>query len=283
MLRLLTLCLLVALSGPGHAQLRLPVQTDQQITDRVWTIMQLNRLVPILQDEAMAEGRELAATMFPRGGTGLWLDRVRALHHPDRIKGLFLRGASDALSAAGPADVQAGLAFYLTGLGQRILMLEGKARAAMLDERVEATARASYARAVRLSHPRAARIARLIDTADLIGPNVAGGLNASIAFSKGFEAGGGFPMPMSETQIIRDAWAQEPELRADTEAWIGAYLYLAYASLTDAQLDLYIRFAASDGGRALSQVMFAGFDAAFGQTAYDLGLAAAAELRGREL
>lgn len=282
MLRLLTFCLLVVLSGPGHAQVRLPVLSHRQITDTVWTVMQLDRLAPVLQDEAVAEGQEMATTLFPRGGTGLWLDHVRALHHPDRIKALFLRGVSDALPAD-PGDVQAGLAFYRTGLGQQILTLEGKARAAILDDRIEATARAAHAQAVRRSHPRATRIALLIDAADLIEPNVAGGLNASVAFSRGFEAGGGFPMPMADAQIIQDAWAQESRMRADTEAWIGAYLYLAYGSLSDAQLDLYVRFAASDGGRALSRVMFAGFDAAFGQTSYDMGLAAAAEMSGREL
>lgn len=283
MLRLLTFCLLIVLSGPGHAQMRLPALTNQQITDTVWTLMQMDRLAEILQEEAVAEGREMAATMFPRGGTGLWLEQVRALHHPDRIRAMFLAGVSTSLVRLGPENVQQGLAFYRTGLGQQILTLEGRAREAMLDDRVEAAARASHARAVRRNEPRAARIALLIDAADLIEPNVAGALNASVAFSRGFEAGGGFAMPMSDMQIVQDAWAQEPTVRADSAAWIGAYLYLAYASLTDAQLDLYIRFAESVGGRALSRAMFAGFDAAFTRTSYDMGLAAAAEMRGREL
>lgn len=286
MLRLLCLSLLLGFGGPVFAQPRAHVPQpvpQEQVADLLWQVMDLDRLAPILQSEAVAEGQEMAASLFPRGGTGLWLDQVRALHHPDRVRSLFLGGVSDAVPRAGPREIQAGLAFYRTGLGQRILTLEGNARDAMLDDKVETAARAAHAQAMRRSHPRAARIALLIDSADLIEPNVAGGLNASIAFARGFEAGGGFPMPMPDAQIIQDAWAQEPQMRMDTEAWIGAYLFLAYASLSDSELDLYIRFAASEGGRALSRVMFAGFDATFARTSRDMGLAAAAEMRGREL
>ena len=283
MLRFLCLSLLIALAAPAHAQPRTPAPQHQQAAQVVWEVMRMDQLAPILRDEAVAEGAEMAATMFPRGGTGRWLGQVAAIHAPARMRALFLRGMAGALPATDPADLQRGLAFYRTGLGQRLLRLETQARVAMLDADVEAAAREAWAQAQRRSHPRADHIARLIEAADLIEPNVAGGLNASVAFARGFQAGGGFPMPMTEDQIIADAWAEEAQLRSDTEGWIGAYLFLAYATLTDAELELYTAFAASDGGRALARAMFAGFDGVFMQTAYDMGLAAAAEMRGRQL
>lgn len=283
MLRFLCLCLLLAWGQPGQAQPRPPVPQHQQIAPILWDVMRMDQLAPILRDEAVAEATEMAAAMFPRGGTGQWQARVAAIHAPARIRALFLRGVTDAMPATDLAVLQRGLAFYRTGLGRKLLSLEATARVAMLDADVDAAARNAWARAQQRPTPRAARIARLIETADLIEPNVAGGLNASIAFARGFQAGGGFPMPMTEDQIIADAWAEEPRLRADTESWIGAYLFLAYSRLSDAELDLYTAYAASDGGRALSRAMFAGFDRVFAQTSHDMGLAAAAELRGRQL
>ena len=283
MLRFLCLCLLVAVGQPSHAQPRQPVPLHQQAAHVLWDVMQLDRLAPVLRDEAVAEGAEMAATMFPRGGTGRWLRHVAAIHAPARVQALFTRGASEAMAATGPTDLQAGLAFYRTRLGQRLLAMETTARIAMLDKDVEAAAKAAWAQAQQRSTRRAARITRLIDAADLVDPNVAGGLNASIAFARGLQAGGGSSVPLAEGEIIQNAWAEEPKLRADTASWIGAYLFLAYASLGDRELEAYIAFAESSGGRALSRVMFAGFDRVFTQTAYDMGLAAAAEMQGRQL
>ncbi|MCZ0961148.1 hypothetical protein [Paracoccus benzoatiresistens] len=283
MLRFLCLNLLLALAGPAVAQPGAPLAQHQQAADAVWDVMQLESLTPILQAEALAEGEEMAATMFPRGGTGRWLDQVRAIHDPARVRALFLAGMAGAMPGADPAEVRGGLDFYRGSFGQRMLALESSAREAMLDSDVEAAARDAYARAEGQGEKRAAQIARLVEAADLIEPNVAGGLNASIAFSRGFEAGGGFPMPMGDDQIIRDAWAQEPQIRSDTRDWIGAYLFLAYSSLTDAELETYIAYAGSAEGQALSRLMFAGFDAVFTQTSHDMGLAAAAEIRGRQL
>ena len=283
MLRFLSLCLMIALAGPGHAQPRAPLPQHQQTAVAVWEVMRLDNLAPILREEAVAEGTEMAAAMFPRGGTGRWVDGIRAIYDPARIRTLFVAGIAAAMPAARPVDVQKGLAFYGTAFGQRVLALEASARVAMLDADVEATARDAFARAVRQRDPRAARIIRLIQVADLIEPNVAGGLNAAVAFSRGFQAGGGFAMPLSDGEIVRDAWAQESQLRADTEGWIGAYLFYAYAVLGDAELDRYIAYAGSAEGQALSRLMFAGFDAVFAQTSHDMGLAAAAELQGRQL
>lgn len=282
MLRIFCLGLLIALAGPVAAQ-PLAAPRHEQTADAVWDVMDMDSLVPILQAEALAEGEEMAATMFQGRGTGRWLDRVRAIHDPARFRRLFLAGMAEALPDADGDRLQEGLAFYRGPLGRRMLALESSARAAMLDGDVEAAARDAFAHAASLGDPRAAQIGRLIEAADLVETNVAGGLNASVAFSRGFQAGGGFPMSLAEGEIIRDAWAQEPQLRADTEAWIGAYLFLAYSSLPDADLDRYIAYAASGGGQALSRLMFAGFDAVFAQTSYDMGLAAAAEIRGRRL
>lgn len=283
MLRCMCLSLLIALAGPVGAQPVPPSAHEAQAAEMVWDVMRLDSLAPVLRDEALAEGADMAAALFPQGATGAWGARVAAIHHPTRLRMLFLVGVARAVPGVDPAEAAAGLAFYRTPLGRRMLTLEASARAAMLDPATEAAARDAYALAQRDSTPRARRIAGLIDAANLIEPNVAGGLNASVAFALALQQGGGLPMPRPEAEIIRDAWAQEPQLRAEARDWIGAYLFLAYAPLSDAELDACIAYAGTPGGRAVSRLMFAGFDALFAQTSRDMGLAAAAEMRGQRL
>lgn len=283
MLRLFCLCLLIGLWFPAAAQPQMPPKQREMVSEIVWDVMRLDSLAQVMRDEALAEAAGMAATMFPRGGTGQWLDRVAAINDPARIRDLFVDGMARAMAAADADDVQAGLGLYRTVLGQRLLQLEAEARLAMQDAKAEAAAREAFVGAVQRRDPRAARIVRLIRAADLIDPNVVGNLNATIAFAKGFNAGGGFPAPPSETEITRNAWAQEPQIRAETEAWLGSYLFLAYGVLGDAELDRYIAHAASPGGQTLSRLMFAGFDAVLAVTSRDMGRAAAAELQGREL
>ncbi|TBN39525.1 DUF2059 domain-containing protein [Paracoccus subflavus] len=280
MLRLLCLCLMIGLCGPVAAQPRMPFP---QVARLVWDTMRLDDLAPLIRDEAVAEGALMGETLFPGGETDRWAEIVAAIHDPARLRVLFVAGMTAALAGTDLRDLQAGLDFYRGDLGQRLLELEIVARRAMLNEAVEDAARAAFARAQQDGTHRAELIARLIDTADLVEPNVASGLNAAIAFAQAFQGAGGLPMPMTQEEILTDAWAREPQLRADAQDWIGAYLFLAYAPLTDAQLETAIAFAGSPGGRAIARLMLAGFDTAFLQVSRDMGVAAAIEIRARPL
>lgn len=252
------------------------------VQTRLWEVLEMASLMPILRDEALIEAEVMQDEMFDGASTG-WLDTVRQIHEPARLEDLFLGGVDKALATQASGDLGPALDFYQTDLGRRLIGLESSARQAMLEPDTEAAARAEFAEAASREDPRVEQIARLIDEGDLIGPNVAGGLNAAVAFSKGFAEGGGFDMPLTEDQMLADAWAQEPSIRAETLGWMEAYLMLAYSPLNDAELERYIRFAGSDEGQALSAALFAGFDAMFLQTSWELGLAAAAQMQGRSL
>lgn len=282
-----TICLVAALmlGQPGFAQgPDLPMSTEVAAQEeQLWQVLQLAELMPIMQDEARAEAETMEATMFERGGDGRWIEIVAEIHDPKRLEGLFRAGLAKALADV-PADrIAEALDFYQTALGQRLVGLETSARVVMLDPDAEVDAKASFATAASRADPRADQIRRLIDDADLVDPNVAGGMNAALAFARGFDDGGGYPMPMTEAQMLTDVWSQEPAIRAETLGWMEAYLFLAYSPLTDDEVEAYIRFAASPGGRVLSEVLFQAFDAQFVQTSRDMGFAAAGQLTGREL
>ena len=287
-----TLCLIAALLVAGASQAQQPAPPPGMSEDsgdraaqaaRLWQVMDMDALMPILRQEALIEARAMQDEMFQNGGAGGWLDKVARIHDPARLEALFKDGIRRKLPATPGPRLDAALDFYRTGLGQRLIGLETGARQAMLDPETEAQARERFSAAASRADPRVRDIARLIETADLLGPNVAGGMNAAIAFSRGFADAGGFDMNMSEEQMLADAWAQEPAIRAETLGWLEAYLMLAYSPLNDAELQIYIGFAGSDEGRALSALLFAGFDALFLQTSRDLGVAAAAQMQGRAL
>lgn len=255
----------------------------REMVARVWEVLDFEALMPILRDEAMAEADTMQSSL-PGGGTGDgWLAAVATIHDADHLGSLFRAGLLRRLSDHPDPRLDAALAFYESELGQRLVRLETTARRAMLLPDADETARAAFAEAASRGDPRVEQIGRLIDEADLVGPNVAGGMNATVAFSRGFADGGGFDMQMSEAEVLADAWAQEPELHSETLGWMEAYLMLAYAPLSDAELERYIGFAGSPAGQALAALLFAGFDRLFRQTSYDLGLAAARQMQGRDL
>ncbi|RNF36320.1 DUF2059 domain-containing protein [Paracoccus methylarcula] len=285
MLRLICLVAGLAIGLPGLAQTtEAPsVAQEQELEIRLWRVLRLGDLMPIMRDEALAEAEVMRESLFERGGDDRWLDIVARIHETGRLERLLRRGLQEAMATEPPALIEEALAFYETSLGQRLIGLETSARQVMLDSDAEALAKTRFAKAASHGIPRVEQIGRLIEKADLVGPNVAGGMNAALAFSRGFDEGGGYLAPMTEAQMLSDAWAQEPLIRAETLGWMEAYLFLAYSPLNDAELERYTTFSASPAGRTLAHVLFAGFDRLLAQTSRDMGLAAAGQIEGRKL
>ncbi len=285
MLRMFFLAVGIAAGLPAmvHANRTVPTAEAQTLQARLWQVLHLDDLMPVIRNEALAEAVKMRDSLFQRGGDNRWKQIVAHIHETGRLEQLLRDGLQEAVADEHAALIEEALAFYETALGHRLIGLEISAREVILDMEAEADAKANYAHAATMELPRIAQIGQLIDKADLIGPNVAGGMNAALAFSRGFNEGGGYPMPMSEAQMLSDAWAHEPLLRARTLGWMEAYLFLAYSPLSDAELDRYIEFASSYAGRALADTLFGGFDKLFEWTSYEMGLAAAGQIQGRRL
>lgn len=274
-------------AGPGGTQPVPdgPVPTSQtaDLVAQLWEGLALEPLMPVLRDEALVAGDEMAAMLFEGPPSPRWSATIRRMHRPERLAGLMHAALAEAMTGADPIALSEALAFYRTDPGQRLLRLELSARAALVDPDADQAARDAFAVAEKRGDPRADLIRDLMEAADLVEPNVAGGMNAMLSFSQGFAAGGGYAQDVSEAQMLADAWAEADALRAETIEWNGAYLMLAYSPLPDAALHEYAGFAASPAGQALNDVLFAAFDAMFRRLSYEVGLAAAAELRGRKL
>jgi hypothetical protein len=99
----------------------------------------------------------------------------------------------------------------------------------------------------------------------------------------GMASTGAYGREMPEEQILSDIWAQEDQIRSDTSTWLYAYLGLAYAPLTEAELAAYVEFWESPSGKTLNAALFRAFDPTFRQVSYDLGRAAGRAIQGRDI
>lgn len=269
------------LTGTGTGLIH--VQLSETPQQRVWSVLRLGELMPVLRDEARREAEQMEEDGLA-GPDGLdWADVVAVIHDPTRLEAIFLEALSEPAARAEPAVLDAALAFFETGPGARLVLLETEARRAMLDPDLEDAARDAFARADRAGNARVDLIRRLIDEGDLLAPNVATGMNASVAFSEGFAEGGGFAMAPSPEEMLAEAWGQQDEIEFEANAWMEAFLFLAYAPASDAEIEAYIAFAASPGGRLLADLLFIGFDRLFVQTSREMGWAAAQGGTSRQL
>ena len=262
----------------------LPISAFAQVPEAriapLYEAMGLPQVIAIMRDEGIAYGESVEAQMFPRAGGAAWRATVERIYDPAAMDRTLLAGMAGALDA-GAIDAMED--FFLSDRGRRIVALEVSARQALLDDAIEDESRSAAADLRASGDPRVALVERFAEANQLVDQNVAGALNANLAFYQGLAEGKAFSGGMSEAEILADVWGQEPGVRADTEAWVYAYLLLAYAPLEDDDLEAYILLSETAEGQALNRALFAAFDTMFTGISRDLGLAAARFMQGEQL
>jgi Uncharacterized protein conserved in bacteria (DUF2059) len=244
--------------------------------------LQLDALFEVLRDEGLAHGETLRADMFPLGGDAAWKATVAGIYDLPLMRARFNQVLRSKL-AQDPATLETIIAFYNSELGQRVAGLEIEARRTFLDTAAEEAAQVAADNAAGAKDPKVALIRRMIEAGDLVEMNVAGSMSGTLAFMSGMADSGAYGANIPEEQVISDAWAQEDATRADLSTWLYSYLGLAYAPLTEAELQTYVAFWESPAGQRLNAALFAAFDQAFRTVSYDLGHAAGTALLGRDI
>jgi hypothetical protein len=253
-----------------------------ETTGDLTRLLRIDDMMEVMRDEGLDYAADLQSELFPGAGTPRWLGLVADIYATDAMLQRF-DAAFGAEMATDPAALRASLDFFATEQGQRIVELELAARRALLDEAVEEVAQAQVAELRRDDDPRLGMITRFAEVNDLIEQNVAGALNANLAFYRGMVAGGAFEGGLTEREILADVWSQEAEVRRETEKWLFPFLAMAYQPLSDDDLRAYLAFSESPAGQALNAALFAGFDATFEAISQDLGLAAAQMMSSQDL
>lgn len=244
-------------------------------------LLQTRRLMQALSAEGLAQGDDLGAGMFDRVTAARWRAVVAALHDPARMQPIF-EAAFDA-AIAPRRDALGGISDWLASdLGARIAGLEIEARLALIEPAVLDAAMLGYQRLRSEDAGRAEDLRRFVAVNDLIEANVAGGMNANLAFLRGMAEGAG-EGPVDEAGVLADLWSQQDEIRLETEDWLMPYLALAYQPLSDEDLRAYIAFCETPAGRAFNHALLSAYEALFTQISLDLGRAAGRMMAGSDL
>ncbi len=249
---------------------------------RLIAVMRINEVIDVLHQEGIAYGATIEEGMFPGGGGAAWTRTVADIYDPARMKASFAEKLADALKAD-PAALDAMTGFFASDLGQQVLGLELQARRALLDDETKAAAELAWSDLAAGGGARVDLLRKFAATNDLIEANVMGALNANLAFYKGMAESGAFEGGLPEDEMLAEVWSQEPEIRQQTEDWVFPYLAMSYSSLTEDELDDYVRFSASPEGQRLNNALFAAFDAVFVPISQALGAAAAAQIEGQDI
>jgi len=264
------------LGGTGRADVAAPGQVLA-----LSELLQIGPALDVMAEEGRAYGQDLREGMFPDQGAAGWDAVVVRIYDPEVMRQRF--DAAFVTALAGSGEVGAIQDFFGSPLGLRALTLEVSARRALLDADVEAAAKLAYAEMVAAGDPRVAGLRRFVEVNDLIESNVMGALNANLAFYRGLAEGAEPGQSMPEDDMLSEVWAQEAQVRADTEEWLLPFLALAYRPLSDADLAAYAEFSDTPAGQEVNSALFAAFDAVFVAVSRDLGRAVARQMQGQAL
>jgi hypothetical protein len=245
--------------------------------------MQISDILSVMRQEGFDYGKTLEEEMFPGKGGAAWAATVDGIYDEAAMKSLFDKALIAELGAADPATLEVIEAFFGSDRGQRILTLEVEARRALLDQETENAAKLHVEELAAKDDPRLALIQKFADVNDLVEMNVAGALNANLAFFKGMASAGGFENQMTEDQMLQTVWSEEPAIRDETETWLFPYLALAYQPLSDDDMQAYLSFSGLAEGKVLNAAIFAAFNELFTEISGNLGQAAAKQIHGEDI
>jgi hypothetical protein len=273
MMRLLALCLSIVL-------LTVPKSALADAIDELVKALAIPEIVAIMREEGIDYGVDMEDELFPDRGGAAWSAVVEQIYDPLAMERTVAGRLREDLSPdlAGPL-----LEFFTSEPGRSIVSFEISARRAFLDEDVEEAAEARWEDMKAEGHPRLEMIDRFITANDLLESNVMGAMNSNYAFYQGLATGAVFGGSLTDDQILADVWSQEPEIRAETEAWVNSYLAMAYQPLDDADLEAYIEVSETRAGRVLNRALFAGFDDMYVSISRALGVAAARFMTGQDI
>lgn len=282
MLRSVLLCAALAAAMAAPAPAFAQTQAMQPDIAALSQTLNIDSLIAVMRDEGLANSAQMEADLFPGQGGAAWAVVVDNIYDAPRLREKFDTALTKAL-LNDPATAAAMQGFFGSALGQRIIALEVEARRTLLDDAAVETATQTWTKLQADKTPRAAQIERFAQANDLIESNVMGALNANFAFYRGMAAGGAFPQPMSESDMLAEVWAQESAIRQETADWLYPFLTLAYQPLTDTELDSYIAFSDSAAGKKANAAIFAAFDAMFVHISQELGQSAARVMAGQAI
>jgi len=255
-----------------------PALRAQPAINELADALLLNEVADVLRQEGIRYGQDIDRDFLDGRGGAYFAEEVAQIYDADAMLQVLKTNLNARMSQA---DIAESLMFFDTERGRTILRLEISARLAITDSAVEEMAMASYAAAVEGGDGRLDAIRQFIDINDLTERNVAGALGSNYQFFLGMAEGGSHGM--SDGDIIDQVWSQEQEIRAEVGRWLGSYLFMAYAPLSEADMQAYLAYSGTPAGRSMNAAVFDGFDEMYRAIYYSLGVAVAQSLLASDL
>jgi hypothetical protein len=268
----LSIALMFLLSNVSLAQ--------QSSASALFDVMKLGKIISVMREEGLAYGAALGDKMMSGRSIPDWPSEVARVYDQDKM----IDGMRESFVAIlGDRDMSPLLMFFTSDLGQDIVELEYTARVVFLDEAIAEGAIAQYKNRELEDDPMLAAVRSFVATNDYVEANVAGALNSNYAFYTGMIDGGALSSRMPNSDILADVWAQEPEIRMNTEEWLYSYLLTAYQPLGVEGLSAYEQIMATPEGRAMNVALFEGFDQMYVAISRELGQSVAGYMLAEEL
>ncbi|MDU8941753.1 DUF2059 domain-containing protein [Ovoidimarina sediminis] len=240
----------------------------------------LPRIIALMREEGLAYGDDIANDMFGGVPSASWQGTVDEIYDTDAMLEAVEAGLEDGLAET---DLDPLLEFFTSERGQRIIDFEISARAALMDEDIEAAAEETYLGLRDAGDARLDLLDRFVEANDLVESNVMGAMNSNYAFYEGLADSDALPPSMTENDMLREVWSQEDLIREDTTLWVFSYLSMAYRPLDDADLEAYIAISETEAGQALNRALFDGFDDMYVAISRALGQAAGRLMGGQDI
>ncbi|MEP1521415.1 hypothetical protein [Ascidiaceihabitans sp.] len=234
-------------------------------------------MIGIMRIEGADYAQALNTDFLGGQGGGLWDGQIQDIYDADRMYET-VRGAFDEMSDLHLRQINL---FFGSELGSEIIELELAARRAMMDETIEDMAKDAYEQALDEDPMQVNPLKDLASAGDMIDRNVTGALTANYRFYRGMVDGGAFDM--TDDEMLAESWAQEADIRIETELWLMGYLMLSYRPLDEQDFQTYLAFTQTPAGRALNAAVFDGFNTMYADISYALGRAVALNMQGADL
>ena len=233
----------------------------QSLTDDLLDATNTDGLLAQLAIEAGRSAEDVNRDFLGGSGGAILFETVSQLNDPVRLRPKIAAAMTELLGAD---EMRAVLSFYASDLGQRITRLEMSARATIFEPSIEQAVRARIA-----EDGVPEMVTDIIVQGDLIERNVTDAIRVLRKFYGGRSAGGTTDLSPAEM----DAFIEEQRggVRQETQAWLEAYMTLAYSPLSEDDLQIYADFWKTNAGKAYDRALFEAYARVFEENSFALG------------
>ena len=233
----------------------------ESLGTRLFEALQGERLLEQLALEAEQSADDVNQDFLGGEGGAVFADTVARLNDPER---LFPKIAATLDESLTTEFLESVLLFFESPLGQEIVNLELSARSTIFDPAVDQAVRNRVAEA---GVPEV--VAQIIDEGDLVARNLADAERVLRQFYMGRLTGGADDMDQA---AIESLIAESMDgMRVETQAWLEAFMTLAYSPLNEEELQTYAEFWRTQAGMAYDRALFEAFAQVFEENSFALG------------